>query len=435
MRALCSAYGASPNTIQHVLAALVREAQVETVPGRGSFVAEQPDARKGVDVSWQSLALGPMPSRAEDLAPLLSVVPPGEISLRGGYPDSSLQPVAALNAALGRACRRPGVWDRQPSAGNLDLRAWFAREASPALSASDALIVPGGQSGLAVAIRALCPPRTPLLVESPTYVGALAVARAAGVVPVPVPTDSDGVLPGPLEMALKSTGARVIYLQPTFANPSGALLTEARRVEVLALARAAGAFVIEDDYAHDLQLDPSVRVPPPLVARDPGRVVYIRSLTKSAAAGLRIAAVCSQGPVAARLRAARAADDLFVSGPLQEAALELVTSPAWPRHLRSLTRALRERRDAGVEAVRAWRGASLPLVPGGGYSLWVELPRGVDDAAFAVEAARVGVHITQGSIWFPAEPTAPFLRLSFAAADVPALREGISRLSGLSRGP
>ena len=145
----------------------------------------------------------------------------------------------------------------------------------------------------------------------------------------------------------------------------------------------------------------------------------------------RIAAVCAQGAAAARLRAVRAADDLFVSGPLQEAALDLVSSPAWGRHLRALQRALRDRRDAAVNALAAWKGARLPLVPQGGYNLWVELPRGTDAPAFARAAMAVGVHLTHGNLWFPAEPTGAFVRLSYASADAAALREGIARLARL----
>ncbi|MES2643582.1 MAG: PLP-dependent aminotransferase family protein [Myxococcota bacterium] len=430
VRALCERLTASPLTVQRAMTTLSREGHIVTLPSRGSFVAgASGPAPRAPDHAWQSLALGARPPYADDMDVLLAPVPDGEISFRGGYPDASLQPVAALQAALARASRRPGVWGRQPPEGNPELRAWFAREASSALSAADTLIVPGGQAALAVTIRALCPPGAPLLVESPTYVGAVAVARAAGVVPVPVPSDRDGVRPDLLAAAFRATGARVFFTQPTFANPNGSVLAPDRRAAVLAAAEAAGAFVLEDDFAHDLAFAPR---PPPLVSLDPGRVVYIRSLTKSAAAGLRIAAVCATGPVATRIRSARSVEDLFVSGPLQEAGLELVTSPAWPRHLRALTRALVLRRDAAVEALRQdWPAARLALVPDGGYHLWVELPPGVDDLAFTRAAAAVGVHVSAGRRWFPAEPTGSFVRLSYAAADEAALREGIRRLGRL----
>lgn len=429
VRTLCERLSAGPNTVQRAVALLGREGLVETFPGRGSFVRGPAPAPRPAELSWQLLALGARPPQADALDQLIAPVPADALNLRAGYPDEGLQPLAALQAAMARASRRPGAWGRQPAEGHPDLRAWFAREASPELGAADLLVVPGGQSALAVVIRALCPPGAPLLVESPTYTGATAIAHAARIAPVPVPTDDEGVIPEQLDAAFRATGARLFYSQPTFANPGGQVLPLARREAVLRVAEAHGAFVLEDDFAHDLAFG---AVPPPLVALDPGRVIYVRSLTKSAAAGLRIAGIAARGPVAARLRAARAVDDLFVSGPLQEAALDLVTGPAWPRHLAKLRGALRARRDAAVAALRRhWPAARLARVPQGGYHLWVELPAGVDERALTAAAAAAGVYVSPGAMWFPADPPGAWLRLSYAAADEPRLDEGIRRLASL----
>lgn len=430
VRSLCAELEASPNTVQRAIAALAREGVVDTIPGKGSFVRHRAAPSPNVDLSWQALALGARPPRGEDMDLLVAPVPEGAISLRAGYPDEELQPLAALQAALGRSSRRPGVWGRQPVEGNPELRAWFAREAAPGSGSGEALIVPGGQSALTLLFRTLCPPGAPLLLESPTYTGATAIARASGILPVPIPTDEQGVLPDALAAAFRSTGARVFYCQPTFANPSGTVLSLERRLAVLEAAASASAFVVEDDYAHDLALEGSV--PERLVSLDPGRVIYVRSLTKSAAPGLRIAAIVARGPVAARLRAARAVDDLFVSGPLQEAALEVVTSPAWPRHLGGLQSALRHRRDALVDGLRTyWPAARLTRVPKGGFHLWLQLPSGMEERQVVADAQSLGVYTSPGSIWFPAEPTGAFLRLSFAGASAEALREAARRLGGL----
>ena len=154
-----------------------------------------------------------------------------------------------------------------------------------------------------------------------------------------------------------------------------------------------------------------------------GHVVHIRSLTKASAPGLRIAAVTARGPAAARLRAARIVEDLFVTGPLQEAALEVVGAPAWRAHLRRLRKVLRERRDALV--------AALPMavdVPAGGMNLWVPLEPGMDDRELAARAAAAGVIVSPGRPFFAAEPPGPFLRLTFAAEPPERLAEGVRRL-------
>ena len=238
------------------------------------------------------------------------------------------------------------------------------------------------------AVRALAPPGGPVVVESPTYRGALAAVRAAGLTPVPVPSDADGVRPEMLADTLERTGARVAYLQPLHANPHGADLSAERRGEVMAVAARAGAFLIEDDWARDLTIDGPA--PPPLAADDAdGHVVYVRSLSKGASPGLRVAAVAARGPAGTRLRSARIVEDLFVSAPLQHAALDLVSSPGWRRHLKALREGLRERRDALTGALAEHFGdAAVWRVPTGGLHLWLRLPDGTDEPALVAAAAR-----------------------------------------------
>ena len=295
------------------------------------------------------------------------------------------------------------------------------------------MICPGGQAALVTAVRALASARGTVLVESPTYRGALAGVRAAGLTPLPVPSDADGIRPELLAEALERTGARVVYLQPLHANPHGADLAAGRRAEVLEIAAAAGAFLVEDDWARDLTIDGPA--PAPLAADDAdGHVVYVRSLSKSASPGLRVAAVAARGPAGARLRAARVVEDLFVSAPLQHAALDLVSSPGWRRHLKALRSGLRERRDALVGAVERELGAqALERVPTGGLHLWVRLPDGTDEAALIAAAARAGVIVSGGGPSFAAEPTGPHLRLTFGGAPPDVLVEGVSRLAALLR--
>lgn len=266
-----------------------------------------------------------------------------------------------------------------------------------------------------------------MLVESPTYPGALDSARAAGLRPVPVPVDEEGLRTGLLADAFAATGARAVYCQPTFHNPTGGVLSAGRRTQVLDVARAAGAFVIEDDFARHLAIDPP---PPPLVSADrEGRVVHISSLTKATAPSMRVAAVIARGPVAERVRAAQLADSFFVARPLQETALELVGSPAWPRHLRAVGDALRTRRDVLLSAL-ASQGLRPVLLPRGGLHLWTVLPDGTDDVALAEAALRAGVLVSPGRHYFPAEPAGPRLRLSHAsAAGETELADGVIRLA------
>jgi len=419
---------AGPATVQRALATLSARGLVEARPGRGTFVAERAaTAAAAADTSWQTVALGARAIDADALETLLRPPPPGAYVLSSGYLPADLQPTAALGAALARAARRPGAWDRVPPEGLSGLRAYFASAIGGGATAGDVLICPGGQAGLAACLRGLAAPGAPVIVEAPTYLGALTAARAQGLVPVPVPADERGIRPDLLAAALARSGARLVYLQPVVANPHGASLAVERRAAVLAAVREAGAFLIEDDAFRELSFSAAA---PPLFGDDPdGHVVHVRSLTKPAAPGLRIGAVIARGPALARLRAARIVEDLYVPGPLQEAALELVGTPAWRAHLRRLRRVLRERRDALVTAL----GSDLrpTQLPQGGMNLWIPLPPGTDDRELALRAAAADVIVSPGRPFFAAEPPGPFLRLTFASETPERLVEAVRRLTAV----
>ena len=414
VRALMREMGVGPATVQQALHALAREGVLESFPGRGTFVAGAPAAPEVGDTLWQPLALGPARAGAADLLALSEVPPAGTFPLNVGYLPPELRATSLLNAAAARALRQPGVWDRMPGTGLPALRRWFA--GAIGCPEHEVIVCPGTQPALAAAFQGLAEPGNRVLMESPTYLGALLAARASGLVPVPVPTDAEGVRPEPLEAALRESGARLLYLQPTHANPTGASLAPARRAAVMELARRQGLFILEDDWARDFGFEAA---PPPLAANDPeGHVILLRSLTKCAAPGLRVGALRVRGAAFERLRAARVAVDFFVPALLQETALNLLTAPSWPRHLRRLHAALRARRDALAAALRERLGDScLDALPSGGLHLWLRLPGDADDEAVARAAARRQVLVSAGRAWFPAEATGPRLRLSFAAVD------------------
>ncbi len=417
-RQLVTQYAASPVTVQKALRRLVAEGLVEARPGVGTFVrVVRPSA--AADFGWQTAALRTPRAELAKVAGPLQDAPPEAIALHAGYPGPDLLPVRLVRAALGRAARGAAATSRPPAAGLAELRAWFASELADAMPAdlaeatlNDVVIAPGSQSALASIFRALVAPGHPLLIESPTYWGAIQAARQAGVELVPIPSDAGGPDPAELERSFRETGARAFYAQPTFANPTGAQWSTERADQVLEIVRRHGAFLIDDDWAHDFGIDAHAH---PVAARDDsGHVVYLRSLTKSVSPAIRVAAVIARGPARDRILGDRAAESMYVSGLLQKAALEVVTDPGWSAHRRRLRTQLRERRNLLVEAVRE-HAPSLTLsnVPAGGLHLWARLPVGIDADQVARDCAADGVWVAAGDAWFPAEPTAAYLRLTF----------------------
>ncbi|MFO1068356.1 MAG: PLP-dependent aminotransferase family protein [Geminicoccaceae bacterium] len=433
VRELMAALKVGPGTVRAAFAGLTAEGLIEARPGQGTFVrATAPPAPLLPDLSWQTLALGPPRADAAPLAELVAPPAAGMLVLSTGYLPVELQPLRLLRAALARAATRDDVWDRLPAEGLEPLRAWFARGLGPEFTARDVLVTPGSQAAVAAVFRGLTAPGDGVVMESPTYIGAIVAARAAGLRVVPLPADGEGVRPEQLRQALHASGARLVYLQPAFANPSGAVLASGRRPGVLEAVREAGAFLVEDDWARELHHDGTEPLPPLATLDRAGHVVTLRTLTKTTAAGLRIGAVFARGAAMARLRAVRCTDDFFVAGALQAAALDLVTAPGWPRHLAALRRTLAERREVLAGAIRRRLApGALATEPRGGLHLWVRLPPGVGGMALKDAALRVGVVVSPGEGWYPGEAPEGFVRLTFAAEPPSRLVQGVELLAAV----
>ncbi len=419
-RDLIAEIGVGPVTVRRAVAQLVSEGVLMTRPGAGTYVAH-PYRPEPADTGWQHVALSrsPVDPAGLDLKERLRGV---RYPMGSSYPDSTVRPEARLATALGRAGRRPEAWSAPPAAGLVELRSWFAQ--TTGVDRDDVVISPGAQAALSATIRAIVPGGGSVLLSVPTYPGALAVVRSAGLVPHPVPSDADGVRPDLLEVALKTTGARVVYLQPTFANPDGGVLAASRRREVIAAVTAAGAFIVEDDWARWLGHGPES--PPPLIRDDAhGHVITISSLTKAAAPSLRIGAVSAQGPVLRRIEAMRLVDDLFVSRPLQEAAIELVTTGSWHLHLKNLAATLRQRLEILAIAISKYLPDCSFTTPKGGLSLWLQLPRELDDAVVTDRAAALGLAVLPGRQFIIGEASHPYLRLAFGGLEGRLIDEAI----------
>jgi DNA-binding transcriptional MocR family regulator len=401
---------------------LTSEGLIEGRPGIGTFVRTLRAARPA-DYGWQTAAMGAPPSHAQAVATAMRSAPDDLIALHSGYPAPELLPVRLVRSALGRATRAGAAVLRTPVGGLLDLQSWFAHEIAAAApsaatppTAGDVIVLPGSQSGLSSIFRALVGAGGALLMESPTYWGAIQAAAHARVRVIPVPTGTSGPDPGQLERAFHETGARVFYAQPHFANPTGAHWPASLAERVLDIVRGHGAFLVEDDWAHDFAITADLT---PIACRDDsGHVVYLRSLTKSVSPAIRVAALIARGPVRERILADRAAESMYVSGLLQAAALDIVTQPAWQTHLRGMRQQLRERRDLLVDTLREHAPmVYVDRVPDGGLNLWARLPDSTDLDRLVQDCQRAGVLIAPGTEWFPAEPAGPFIRLSFAGPD------------------
>jgi DNA-binding transcriptional MocR family regulator len=429
-RQVMAKLGVGPVTVRRAVAQLVSEGLLTTRSGIGTYVS-RPAQRPAADTAWQQVALGPSRVDPAGLDVQTRLWGLGSLPMASGYLDASLRPDGRIAAAIARAARRPDAWG-PPSLGGLgELRSWFAAEIG--VDREEILISSGCQGAMSAIMRSLLPPGSPVLFGVPTYPGALAVARSAGLVPVPVPCDADGIRPELLERAFLTTGARLLYMQPTFANPDGRALPAVRRPQVIDAAKKAGAFILEDDWARWLGHGPS---PAPPLARDDvdGHVVTITSLTKAVAPSLRVGAVAARGPVLQRIAAMRLVDEFFVSRPLQEAAVELVTGAGWQAHLRSLASSLRQRWEALSVALERHLPGCTFEAPAGGVFVWVQLPKGCDEQLAVERSLAAGVAVSPGRLYVIGEAEHPHMRISFSGVPASAIDEAVRRLAGAING-
>lgn len=435
-----SEHRASPVTVQRALRLLAAEGVLESRPGVGTFARTAPTARAH-DYGWQTTTLGARTSTPATLPAALAEASNDVISLHGGYPDGELQPERLVRAALARSGRTPSALARPPVAGLPGLQAWFAAELASATapgisppSAADVVIVPGSQTGLSSILRSVGGGGRPVVMESPTYWGAISAARHAGVSVVPVRTSSSGPDPADVDRVLGESGSRLFYAQPTWANPTGARWSPQRAQDILDVVRSHGAFLVEDDWAHDFGIDASAQ---PLAGLDDsGHVIHLRSLTKSVSSAIRVAAVIARGPVHDRILADQTGESMYVSGVLQSAALDVVTQPGWSTHVRRTKDQLRARRDLLAGALRSHAPeAAVDAIPSGGLSLWAALPEGTSARVVAARARERGVMVGAGDDWFPTEPSGPHLRLTFCGPDPGRYEEAARILGDILRTP
>lgn len=356
---------------------------------------------------------------------------PGMISLAGGMPAAELFPVAPLRRASDAIFeRQPRVaLQYAPTEGDPRLRGWVAQHLSErcgtAIDAERVMIVSGSQQAIDLVARVLIDEASPVLVDDPTFIGALMAFAPFAPRYVPVASDDGGMLPDAFAAAAR--GARMAYVMPNFQNPTGRTLNEARRRAIVAAARDTGVWLVEDDPYGELRYD-GVHLKP-LLAFDPEQVIHMGTFSKVLAPGFRLGYIVAPPVVLDKLLMAKQAADLHTSRLSQMIVAEfLATEPLAP-HLKLLCDTYRARRDAILTALHRHLPHWHVVTPEGGMFVWVEAPAHVDSKRLLDRAVEHGVAFVHGAAFYAGEPKRNTLRLSFVTVDVSAIHKGIERLA------
>ena len=436
VRELMARDRASPVTVQRAIARARRRGPRRAAAGprdvrrraRGP-AAPAPSARRTSRGSRSRSA----PRAVDDAAlqELLALPPAGAIPLSSGYLEPELQPLAAARRGARRAPRGARArGSRGPVEGREELRAWFAREAGGGLRAHDMVVCPGGQSALATAFRALAAPGRDRSSSRRRRTSARSPPRAPpACASSPVASDADGVRPDLLADALRRTGARVVYCQPLFANPHGATLAR-RPARGRARRRRGGGRVPGRGRLGARPRDRRRRAAAARRRRPrrPRRLPALADEVRGARAA-RSPRSARAAPRARGCAPCALVDDLFVSGPLQEAALELVSSPAWrappappARRAARAPRRARRRRRAALPELRVDRPSRRAGCTSGRRCPTTS----TTSRSRPPRRRRAASSSTPAAPGSPPSRPAPFLRLTFAAAPPEALDEGVA---------
>ena len=354
---------------------------------------------------------------------------PGIISFAGGLPSPKTFPIAEFDAASHKVLSEDGQAALQYAAseGFPALREAVAAMLPWNVDPAQVLITTGSQQGLDLVAKILIDGGSKILVETPTYLGALQAFTPMEPAVVSVASDDEGVVVD--DLVAKAKDARFIYLLPNFQNPTGRSMSETRRAAVSAAAAQAGLPIIEDNPYGELWFDEEP--PLPLTARNPEGCIYLGSFSKVLAPGLRLGFLVAPKHIYPKLLQAKQAVDLHTPSFTQRMVAEVLKGNFLDRHVPTIRALYKSQRDAMLVALqREMAGLDVQWnTPAGGMFLWARLPEGMSAVDLLPQAVERGVAFVPGAAFYADHADARTLRLSFVTASVEQINIGVKALA------
>jgi GntR family transcriptional regulator/MocR family aminotransferase len=430
-------------TIENAYRDLEVDGLIYTKAGSGTYVQPQPALaplpthEPGADWPlWQQQVESKSETFIDPTPDALvnSATHPQPILFHSGVGDVRQFPADEFRKVLQMVMRRDGIaaLDYGALQGYEPLRETISQVlASQGLltRAENILVTAGSQQALTLVCRLLLNPDDVILVESPTYAGALDLFHALSLRVVGVPVDENGMQVEKLEKLLQQYHPRLIYTIPNFQNPTGVCLSLARRRLLISLADRYNIPILEDDFVGDLRYEG--RAQPALKALDPGgRVIYASTFSKMLMPGLRVGFLAAEGPVLDSLVHYKRVTDLSTSSLFQRALESYVTVGRYHAHLRRSSQVYRKRRDAMLAAIDRYLPVGVQVNPPlGGLFIWLRLPEPLSVEKLFPIACEEGVVFARGSRYFPdGRDGDRCMRLNFVAHSPEEIEEGIKRL-------
>ncbi len=429
-RELAGQLGLNRTTVSAAYELLESEGRIRGEVGRGSYVCGSGAGSREhfgpEQINW-SRAL----TASVALPPAATV--PGAINFTSSSPSDKLFPLDEFReccAGVLESRNLQTLMQLGSPGGYEPLRRYILDQAirdGIAGPADDILITNGCQQALDLLRRALVRRGDRVAIEEPVYPGLKNLFLEAGADLIGVTVGTEGMQPASLERALQS-GAKVIVVTPSFQNPTGTSIPAATRATICAMARAAGAVIVENDIYSDLAY--SGTTPPRLKQLDPS-VILLGSFSKIAFPGIRVGWIIAPRPVISRVTELKQLSDLHTDHLSQAFLLRFVESGRLARHRSKVIEAAQEKLRALDQSCRRYLTGCRWTLPAGGMNIWIDLPAGLDAMALRGLAQQAGVDYLPGRYFAVSRPLDSGLRLSFAGLEPEEIRRGIQILGNL----
>jgi len=351
---------------------------------------------------------------------------PEVISFAGGIPAEQTFPLKALELACERLFAEAPQASLQygPTEGLQPLRQWVADKHG--VDVSTVLITTGSQQALDLLAKVFIDPGSKVLMEAPTYQGALQAFSLFEPKYAEIPSDAEGLRPDALTEAL-SADARFLYTIPNFHNPTGRRLSLERREQLISRAKAQGILLVEDNPYAELSYTGTPL--PTLHSLYPEGVVYLGSFSKVLAPGLRVGYVLAPAPIHAKMVQAKQAADLHTSSFAQRVLYEVLKTGMLDGQIASIRDLYSKRCTAMLEALSRHMPTGVSWnQPEGGMFIWVELPPSIDARVLFDDAIVENVAFVPGAAFYATSPRQNTMRLAFVTVSPEKIEEGIARL-------
>ena len=433
IRTMSSYFHVNKDTIVKAYSVLEQKSLAYKVKGSGTYVTPQTKALIAQISEFENmdhLSFGLNLTRESPS--------PEKINFASATPKAGLFPVSDFKEAINEVLDRElgEAFSYQEAKGYFPLRVSicsYLKDFNISANPKDVQIISGAQQGLDIISKSLLDHNDTVVIEAPTYTGAIATFRSRGVKVIEVPMLMDGVSIEKLESLIRRHRPKLMFTMAHCHNPTGYSYSMKKKRALLDLAEEYDFFILEDDYVGELMY--SNREVFPIKALDHNqRVIYLKSFSKILMPGLRLGFMIVPEILSAKVQKTKEATDISTSGLIQKAFDLYLRKGYWSKQLEAMKAIYKNRYEAMIEALNTWLPRSINYyVPKGGIMFWIELPKGYDSRSFYNFLDNQNIDFVPGDMFYYSQKTSRAIRLCIAAVTKEDIDEGISLLCALIR--